>query len=571
MFNNTYNYFFINVPDKSYYDTSINNDRKSPECLGKTQSNILNIYSTNINCINILDFSSLNDVNFNSPNFNSPYRVKGKKSSKSLNKNVITLNSRKKILILDLDETLVHSSTKNPFPNKKNLILDIKDIKYKIYVIIRPFLEKFLQEMSLYYDLYIYTASIPQYSKTLVKILDKKKVIIQVLHRDHCLNIYGKRLKDLTIFNKDLKDIIIIDNNPAFYVLNKENGIPIQTWIGEPKDKELLKLIPILKYLSKVKDVRPIIKEILNKTKDKIDFSKVNEILQKNNNLKHISKHNNIKNKYDFINFYNLNKSMGIIKKENNSIKRRFIKVNKTENITKNNSDFNKSNINKLNIIKKFRTNKTKPHINNNNLENIRSVNNKTNMFKTIDINEDQKESFNINKSTKLYKNLINKKDNITNISAVLNKHKINEKNLFRKKFEHQKYKIIKKRINLNKFENKNDKNKTFEKKENYKYPHDNVKTNIKNYLNFSKRKESELKNLQTEKENRNNKINFMSTTGRNKENSHLSSITKIDIAFNYTQKINEREQLSRLNEDIQPIKKNKIVIMKILKNPNEN
>ena len=62
-----------------------------------------------------------------------------------------------------------------------------------------------------------------------------------------------------------------------------------------------------------------------------------------------------------------------------------------------------------------------------------------------------------------------------------------------------------------------------------------------------------------------------MSTTGRNKENSHLSSITKIDIAFNYTQKINEREQLSRLNEDIQPIKKNKIVIMKILKNPNEN
>ena len=301
MFNNTYNYFFINNPYKSHYDNSINNDRKSPECLGKTQSNILNIYTTNINCINILDFSSLN----NDVNFNSPYRVKGKKSSKSLNKNVITLNSRKKILILDLDETLVHSSTKNPFPNKKNLILDIKDIKYKIYVIIRPFLEKFLQEMSLYYDLYIYTASIPQYSKTLVKILDKKKVIIQVLHRDHCLNIYGKRLKDLTIFNKDLKDIIIIDNNPAFYALNKENGIPIQTWIGEPKDKELLKLIPILKYLSKVKDVRPIIKEILNKTKDKIDFSKVNEILQKNNNLKHISKHNNIKNKYDFINFNN--------------------------------------------------------------------------------------------------------------------------------------------------------------------------------------------------------------------------------------------------------------------------
>ena len=53
-------------------------------------------------------------------------------------------------------------------------------------------------------------------------------------------------------------------------------------------------------------------------------------------------------------------------------------------------------------------------------MANSNALNTKLSDFKhndnaTIDINEDQKESFNINKSTKLYKNLINKKDNITN------------------------------------------------------------------------------------------------------------------------------------------------------------
>ena len=74
--------------------------------------------------------------------------------------------------------------------------------------------------------------------------------IIQVLTRESCLNIKGNFVKDLSIFNKDLKDIIIIDNNPVSYALHKNNGIPILTWIDNPNDNELLKLIPILKYMS---------------------------------------------------------------------------------------------------------------------------------------------------------------------------------------------------------------------------------------------------------------------------------------------------------------------------------
>ena len=235
--------------------------------------------------MNILELSSLN----NYTNTNSFYNVKVKKLPSYTNKGIISTNSGKKTLVLDLDETLVHSSTQKPFPNKRNIVihLKIKNIPYTIYVILRPFLQTFLKELSLYYDLYIFTASMGQYANTLINYIDKNKVIIQVLNRNNCRYIKGVFLKDLNIFKKDFKDIIIIDNNPVSYSLNKNNGIPIRTWIDDPNDKELLKFIPILKLLSKVKDVRPFIKRIVNKSKTNLDFSKVNTLLNINKRLNH--------------------------------------------------------------------------------------------------------------------------------------------------------------------------------------------------------------------------------------------------------------------------------------------
>ena len=103
-----------------------------------------------------------------------------------------------------------------------------------------------------------------QYSTALLDILDRNKLILKAFNREHCQYKFGFYFKDLSIFNIDYKDIIIIDNNPVSYALNKRNGIPILTWLDDPNDKELIKLIPVLKYLSKVDDVRPIIKKIVN-------------------------------------------------------------------------------------------------------------------------------------------------------------------------------------------------------------------------------------------------------------------------------------------------------------------
>ena len=72
-----------------------------------------------------------------------------------------------------------------------------------------------------------------------------------------------------------------MDNNPSSYITNEDNGIPIKTWYEDLNDNELMKLIPLLKYLSNVDDVRNIIRQIVDKRNNEVDFNAVNKILMK--------------------------------------------------------------------------------------------------------------------------------------------------------------------------------------------------------------------------------------------------------------------------------------------------
>ncbi len=81
--------------------------------------------------------------------------------------------SEKKTLILDLDETLVHSSF---IPFEKNdiiLNIDFEGTIYNIYVLVRPDTELFLKEVGKIFEVVIFTASISKYASPLLDILDK--------------------------------------------------------------------------------------------------------------------------------------------------------------------------------------------------------------------------------------------------------------------------------------------------------------------------------------------------------------------------------------------------------------
>ena len=188
-------------------------------------------------------------------------------------------NMSKKTLILDLDETLVHSSF-TPF-NKNDVVLkvDFDGIIYNIYVLIRPYAEEFLKNVSKYFETVIFTASLSKYASPLLDKLDKGKNIKYRLYREHCTYINGIFVKDLKRLNRNLKDIIIVDNSPLAYSFDIKNGLPIKSWYDDPKDDELMKIESIIIFLSKTKDVRKYIDKFVND--NEILYSEAKEIIDR--------------------------------------------------------------------------------------------------------------------------------------------------------------------------------------------------------------------------------------------------------------------------------------------------
>jgi RNA polymerase II subunit A small phosphatase-like protein len=68
---------------------------------------------------------------------------------------------KKKTLILDLDETLVHSSFK-PITQKSDILLhiELEGKVHVIHVLKRPGVEEYLKEMNKHYEVVIFTASL---------------------------------------------------------------------------------------------------------------------------------------------------------------------------------------------------------------------------------------------------------------------------------------------------------------------------------------------------------------------------------------------------------------------------
>ncbi|CAD8142466.1 unnamed protein product [Paramecium pentaurelia] len=182
-------------------------------------------------------------------------------------------NRKQKILVLDLDETLIHSCTHRDFPHITITIQD-DDESIDITFNVRPYCKEFIKEMSNYYTIYLFTASSETYAKAIVNHLDpKRQYITDVLCRNNCFETKnGFFIKDLRIItNRDLKDIVIIDNLPHSFGLQLENGIPILEWTQDPKDEELKYLQQYLIELSKKEDVRTCNREKL-KLLDLVDF-----------------------------------------------------------------------------------------------------------------------------------------------------------------------------------------------------------------------------------------------------------------------------------------------------------
>eukprot|EP01114_Cavostelium_apophysatum_P013352 TRINITY_DN3216_c0_g1_i1.p1 TRINITY_DN3216_c0_g1~~TRINITY_DN3216_c0_g1_i1.p1 ORF type:complete len:257 (-),score=64.59 TRINITY_DN3216_c0_g1_i1:375-1145(-) len=162
----------------------------------------------------------------------------------------------KKCLVLDLDETLVHSSFK-PIPNPDFIVpVEIEEQIHKVYVLKRPGVDNFLRDVGVHFEVVVFTASLSKYADPVLDLLDIHKVVKYRLFREACSNYKGNYVKDLNRIGRDLKHSIIIDNSPTSYLFHPENAIPVETWFDDENDTELDELVPFLRDIANVDDVR---------------------------------------------------------------------------------------------------------------------------------------------------------------------------------------------------------------------------------------------------------------------------------------------------------------------------
>ena len=322
----------------------------------------------------ILDYINSNKILLNNP---LTEREKGNLNLYLDNHYFLPENkSDKKTLILDLDETLIHSSLK-PFNIKNEVKIKIntttttsknklsQNNQYTIHMLKRPYVGLFLSIICDIFEVVVFTASISDYANSILNEIDTEKKIKYRLYREHCIKIDKDRyIKNLYCLGRELKNVIIIDNNPFSYSLNMENGLPISTWETNQSDNELIKLIPLLQYLSKseISDVRPIIKKVV--INNKINYNEINKLINYKNKIANI--------------FFKLNDNNIINRKENQIYKN----INYRKRIKIINKNINRSinSINnklKLNDLNKYNVN------NNSNIYNSQKI------LKSISINKD--------------------------------------------------------------------------------------------------------------------------------------------------------------------------------------
>ena len=118
--------------------------------------------------------------------------------------------------------------------------------------------------MSQIYEIIVFTASHGCYANVVLDYLDPKgQYIHHRLFRESCVATEeGVYIKDLRIIsNRSLEDMVIIDNAAYSFGYQIDNGIPIIPFYENKLDEELRHLIPYLKFLNGVKDLRDIIKQ----------------------------------------------------------------------------------------------------------------------------------------------------------------------------------------------------------------------------------------------------------------------------------------------------------------------
>lgn len=174
------------------------------------------------------------------------------------------------LLILDLDETLVHARA-TPLPDRP---ADFELFGYHVYL--RPHLPEFLQEASRHFELAVWSSASDDYVAEVVRrIVPPEVPLAFVWGRSRCTYCldharfeeqgytdhqshydFVKPLHKLRRRGYRLERVLIVDDTPAKARRNYGNAIYPNEYLGQPHDDELPRLLQYLLTLRDAENVR---------------------------------------------------------------------------------------------------------------------------------------------------------------------------------------------------------------------------------------------------------------------------------------------------------------------------
>ncbi|WP_292466499.1 HAD family hydrolase [Methanolobus sp.] len=171
-----------------------------------------------------------------------------------------------KLLILDLDETLIHSrATRLAYQH------DFQCSDYYVYK--RPYLDEFLSFIASSFEIAIWTSANSEYAKCIISnIFPANYPITFIWSRERCTplyfhpsesidmdsHIYIKDLKKIKNRGYDLTRVLVIDDSPKQLQRSYGNLVPVNPFLGDRDDDDLELLKTYLTFLNESDDVRVI-------------------------------------------------------------------------------------------------------------------------------------------------------------------------------------------------------------------------------------------------------------------------------------------------------------------------
>ena len=155
------------------------------------------------------------------------------------------------VLVLDLEKTLVGCEY---------------DAKYGWRYAKRPGLDKFLDTVTQYFEVVIFSETDAGTVQDIVEALDKDNRIYKLYSSHAEVSKDGVIIKRLEYLNRDVSKIIVIDDNTEQYNRYPQNTLLIKPFddLSDTADSSLLDLLPVLLAIchEDVKDVRRVLDDL---------------------------------------------------------------------------------------------------------------------------------------------------------------------------------------------------------------------------------------------------------------------------------------------------------------------